>query len=156
MLTIDFYEIGILLIDDDIELPLVRFLPNHPVVWQRLHYRFSILVTPGNNTCYKHWQDNTNWLSVNNLESYWNLRMLFLLILQKSFIVLCRVSDEGFSENQQLSFGWFHSCNSCYFFTLIMWLQHFTSVTKTMTNMYCKLSEWNTTSINIVTNNTRR
>lgn len=44
--TIDFYEIGILLIDDHKELAVIRLLSHHPIIRGRLHNDLPILWAP--------------------------------------------------------------------------------------------------------------
>lgn len=52
--TIDFYEIGILLIDDHKELAVIRLLSHHPIIRGRLHNDLPILWAPATSFLLNH------------------------------------------------------------------------------------------------------
>lgn len=84
--TIDFYEIGILLIDDHKELAVIRLLSHHPIIRGRLHNDLPILWAPATSFLLNH--EHTLTLKGCNQGQFTYIRTSITIDHQRSGLLL--------------------------------------------------------------------
>lgn len=104
--TIDFYEIGILLIDDHKELAVIRLLSHHPIIRGRLHNDLPILWAPATSFLLNH--EHTLTLKGCNqgqfmyIHNHWSskVRIAFFFFFLQRNLQLCHKSLVLWTEQQ--------------------------------------------------------
>lgn len=105
--TIDFYEIGILLIDDHKELAVIRLLSHHPIIRGRLHNDLPILWAPATSFLLNHEHTLTlkgcNQGQFTYIRNHWSSKVriasFFFFFLQRN-LQLCHKSLGLWTEQQ--------------------------------------------------------
>lgn len=105
--TVDFYEIGILLIDDHKELAVIRLLSHHPIIRGRLHNDLPILWAPATSF----WLNHEHMLTLKGcnqgqfmyIHNHWSSKVriasFFFFFLQRN-LQLCHKSLVLWTEQQ--------------------------------------------------------